>query len=126
MCPHTLEVIRVGASDARILRVTQARIDYIDMRGRRQSIDLEECAKNWMRWYGDHIQEFILIPGSSESDSDSWKARCVGERGALDHPPWVQFMNERNSRFEFRNYEALYGELLVPLMQKGWHTFDTD
>ena len=126
MRPSALEVIRVGASHAQILRVARTRIDYIDMRGRRQSIDLEECAMNWIRWHDDHIQEFMLIPGSSTADSDRWNARCVGERGALDHPPWVQFMNERNSRFEFRNYEALYGELLVPLMQNGWHTFDTD
>jgi len=126
MHPNTLEVIRVGVSYAHILRVTQARIDYIDMRGRRQSIDLEECARIWMRWHDDHIQEFTLLAGSSKADSDAWNARCVGERGALDHPPWVQFMNERNSRFEFGNYEALYVALLEPLMQNGWHTFDTD
>lgn len=126
MLPNALEVIRVGASDAQILRVSRARVDYVDMRGQKQSIDLEECARNWMRWYGDHIQGFILIPGSSDAESDSWNARCVGGRGALDHPPWVQFTNERNSRFEFGNYEAIYRELLAPLMQNGWHTFDTD
>ena len=79
-----------------------------------------------MRWHDEHIQEFTLFPGSTKADRDAWNVRCVGKRGVLDHPPWVQFMNERNSRFEFGNYEALYAELLGPLMEKAWHTFDTD
>jgi hypothetical protein len=30
------------------------------------------------------------------------------------------------TRFEFGSYQALYQELLTPLEQAGWHTFDTD
>jgi hypothetical protein len=83
-----------------------------------------ECAKNWVRWHHDHTQEFVLI--GSKTDADAWNARCVGTRSALTHPPSAELMNERNTRFEFTNSEALYRELLGPLLHKGWHTFDTD
>ena len=43
------EVVRIGASGARIVRVTQERIEYIDMAGQDQFIDLEECARIWGR-----------------------------------------------------------------------------
>jgi hypothetical protein len=102
------------------------RIEYIGMTGQECSIDLEECAKNWVQWHYNHEHEFISLPGHSQEEIDDWNARCVGERGALDQPPWVKLMNDRNTLFEFRSYEALYGELLGPLMQSGWHTFDTN
>jgi hypothetical protein len=55
-----------------------------------------------------------------------WNARCVGQRGALDNPPWIELMNERKTRFEFASRETFYRELLDPFRQAGWHTFDTD
>jgi hypothetical protein len=124
MFPNTVDIIRVGTSHARILSVTAVRIEYLDMTEKRQSINLEECAKNWVRWHHDHTQEFVLI--GSKTDADAWNARCVGTRSALTHPPSAELMNERNTRFEFTNSEALYRELLGPLLHKGWHTFDTD
>ena len=39
------ETIRVGVSGARIVAVTSQRVDYIDMAGQEQFIDLEECAR---------------------------------------------------------------------------------
>jgi hypothetical protein len=53
------------------------------------------------------------LPGASEQGIAAWSARCVGLRGALDDPPWAEFLNERNTRFEFGSYEALYAELLA-------------
>ena len=35
-------------------------------------------------------------------------------------------MTEPRTRLEFESSDALYGELLGPLRQAGWHTFDTD
>jgi hypothetical protein len=120
------EIVRIGISGARIVAVTRQRIDYIDMAGQKQFIDLEECVRSWGRWHDDRRQEFLPLPGATEQGIASWNARCVGRRGALDNPPWAEFMNERNTRFEFATYEALYTELLGSLMQAGWHTFDTD
>lgn len=124
MYQESTEVVRIEAAQARILRITPKHVEYIGLTGPQQSIDLEECARNWVRWCDEREHEFIILSGS-RADIDLWNARCVGTRGAMDQPPWVQFMNDRNTRFEFRSYEAVYEELLEPLMKNGWHTFDT-
>src|SRR5262245_8204046 len=49
MSPPQHEIVRMGASGARIVAVTRQRIDYLDMAGREQFIDLEECARRWGR-----------------------------------------------------------------------------
>ncbi len=66
------------------------------------------------------------MPGSTESIIADWNAGCVGLRGALDDPPWAEFMTEPRIRFQFVSYQALYQELLNPLGESGWHTFDTN
>jgi hypothetical protein len=120
------EIVLIGVSGARIAAVTRRRIDYIDMAGQEQFVDLEESARRWGRWHDDRSQAFLPLPGATEQDAASWNARCVGQRGACDNPPWVEFTNERRTRFEFQTYEALYRELLRPLQAAGWHTFDTN
>ena len=117
---------RVGASGARIVRVSQQRIEYINKAGQEQFIDLEECARNWVRWYEDHRQEFIRMPGGSEADIDAENARCVGLRGGTYPVWWAEFMNEEKTRFEFGSWEALWRQLQGPLMVAGWRTFDTE
>ena len=113
----TREVIRVGVSGARIVSVTHEIVEYIDMTGQTQSIDLEQCARDWVKW---------LKERRPQAEIDAWDARTVGTRGALDDPPWVEFMNERRTRFEFETYEALCAELRRPLGLADWFTFDMD
>jgi hypothetical protein len=120
------EVIRVGASGARIVRVTPERIEYIDMAGQTQLIDLKECARSWVQWCEDHSDEFLPLSGASQEEIDAWDARCVGRRGGSDPPWWVELMNVRKSRFEFETWEASMKELQGPLMVAGWNTFDTE
>jgi hypothetical protein len=122
----TTPVVRIGASGARILAVTGERIDYLDEAGQHRSIDLAECDQNWGRWRNARSHEFRPLPGATEERVAAWNSRCVGRRGALDHPPWAEFLTEPQTRLEFATSEALYGELLAPLRQAGWHTFDTD
>lgn len=126
MSPTTPEVVRVGASGARILSVTKERVGYIDMAGQEQSIDLKECAGNWTRWHDNHRQDFHAVPGASQADVDAENARCVGQRGGSHPLWWAEFMNERKTRFEFGSWEALWQELYGPLMVAGWSTFDTN
>ena len=126
MSENTPEVICIGSSGARIVRVNHERLEYIDGAGQEQVIDLKECARNWVRWHDCHREEFILVPGASQADALIENTRCVGQRGALDNPPWAELMNERKTRFEFESYEALYLELLGPLGRAGWGTFDTN
>src|SRR5262245_51330890 len=104
--PHG-EVVRIGVSDARIVAVTRQRIDYIDMAGQYLFVDLEECARTWARWHDEHRSDFLPLAGASEPSIVAWNACCVGKRGACDNPPWAAFMNERNTRFEFKSDEAL-------------------
>src|SRR5664279_5360434 len=101
------EIVRVGDSGARILRVTQESIEYLDMTGQSQSIDLQDCARNWVRWHGEHSEEFIPVPCASQIDIDMENAHCVGQRGADDRSWWIELMNQRKTRFEFETWEAL-------------------
>jgi len=94
------------------------------MAGQEKFIDQELCASRWGRQHEDRRQEFLPLPGATEDGIAVWNAYCVGQRDTSDNPPWAEFMNERNTRFEFATYEAVYAELLGPLMQAGWHTFD--
>ena len=116
------EAVRIGASGARIIRVTAKRIEFIDMAGQKHSIHLEECAKNWVRHIEDHTDLFNPLTGAWEQASASqWDAHCVGEHDERG----VTFMNEQRTRFEFDIFGASYEELLGPLEQAGWITQDT-
>ena len=121
-----VEVIRIGVSGARILGVSHEQVEYIDESGLKQSIDLQESAKKWGGWHGERNQDFLPLPGATELIIADWNAGCVGLRGALDDPPWAEFMTDRRTRFEFANYQTLYRELLNPLGLAGWHTFDAN
>jgi hypothetical protein len=120
------EVVQIGISGARIVTVSRQRVDYIDMAGQAQFVDLEECARSWGQWHDGHRGEYLPLPGASDQSIAAWNACCVGQRGALDNPPWAEFQNERKTRFEFASREALYRELLNPLREASWQTFDTD
>jgi hypothetical protein len=119
------EVLPVGASDGRIVRVTSDRIEYIDLAGQDQVIDLDECARNWVQYCKHHRRDFILMPGATQESVDAWNARCVGRRGGESTLYWVELMNERKTLFEFETREARV-RLLAPLMAAGWHTFDNE
>jgi hypothetical protein len=120
------EIVRIGVANARVTSVTQQRVEYIDESGQKQFIDLEQCARNWMRNHCEQEEEFCLLPGVSAAAAAAWNLRCVGQRAACSSSSWVEFMNERSTRFEFEAYEAVYTHLLNPLGEAGWYTFDTD
>ena len=123
--PQTREIIRIGAGGSRSINVTQRTVEYVGLAGELCTLDLQECARNWVRWHRDHSDEFIPVTDASPADIDDGNARCVGTRGACDNPPWVEFMNERRTRFEFDSYEAIYREILGPISRHRWQTFDT-
>ena len=120
------KTVRVGAGLARIVSVTPEQLRYCDADGSAHDIDLQQCAAQWVRWREEHAGEFVLFPGVDAEGSRAWNAGCVGERGACDDPPWVELRSEPRTRFEFESYDAVYAELLGPLGQAGWHTFDTN
>ena len=118
------EIVRISVAGARVTSVTQQRLEYIDEAGQAWSIDLEQCARNWVQYHDDNKQDFRLTCGASTESAAQWNLRCVGERDASDNPPWVEFMNDRRTRFQFESFEAVYQHLLGRLAEVGWHTFD--
>ena len=120
------EVHRIGSSNARIVSVTHQHIQHTDAAGRRLFVDLPECATCWMRWCQDHRQEFFPLGGASQAEIDAENARTVGLRGGGSPLWWIEFMNERKTRFEFESWEARCRDLQGPLLAAGWRTFDTE
>jgi len=120
------DVHRIGSSGARIVRVTEKRVEYIDAAGRGQFVDVEECARNWVRWCHNHRQDFLPLGGASQAEIEEENARTVGLRGGSYPLWWAEFMNQRKTRFEFGTSEDRWGKLQGPLMVAGWRTFDTE
>lgn len=126
-----VELVHIGAAPARIVQIAGPVLDYIDDAGASLSIDLQECA----RIYGA-LESAGLFPPRDEMDWASFAdanpgfstgdARwdCVGVRGALDEPPWFQFLNRRRTQFEFKDYDAFQQELRRPLGRAGWNSWD--
>lgn len=125
----SVELVRIGSGLARITQVTDQKVEYLDEHGRELFVDLEECAR-----IGGCLEVVGSFPPSDETDwasvadavsSSSERevpgGACVGLRGALDDPPWFQFLNRRRTQFEFKDQDALYGELLTRM---GRMTFD--
>jgi len=121
-----LSTIRIGVADARVTSVTRERLEYLDEAGQAWSVDLEQCARNWVSYRQDHDREFVTLSGGSAERAATWNSRCVGRRGVLDVPPWVVFMDDRHTRFQFETQQAVYQYLLLPLRMVGWHTFDSN
>jgi hypothetical protein len=120
------ELVQFVDSEARIVNVTSERIDYIDAVGQERSIHLAECAKNWSRWRDENCHDFQPMPGATGPGISAWNARCVGQRGSSVNRPWVEFMNDRQTRFEFGTHEDFDREIRRPLAKAGWNTFDCD
>ena len=124
MNQHAPEIVRIGIAGAHVKSVSPEQVDYVDEAGKERFVDLEQCARNWVQHRNEHAQDFCLVSDASAEAVATWNSHCVGQRGALDDTPWVEFMNDRRTRLEFASYEAVY-TLLGPLSQAGWHTFDT-
>jgi hypothetical protein len=126
------ELVHIGTAPASISSITKSRIEYTDDLGRHLNVDLEECARIYgclnkagafppydaMDWgaLGDLVPDFATSPLPIQ--------RVVGLRGAIDEPPWFQFLNRRRTQFEFRDYEHIQSTLLRPRAKSGWLTWD--
>jgi len=85
------EIVRIGVANALIKCVTPQRVEYFDEAGQECFVDLDECAKNWVKLRGAHRHG---------------KYRYVAGRGMIQHPHWVEFTNKRHTRLEFWSSEA--------------------
>ena len=127
-----VELVRMGTGSARIVEITRQRLRYIDDRGADAFVDLEDCARIYLT-----LESAGLFPPNDETDwtalavanlqfsnLDVSLSGCVGLRGALDSPPWFQFLDRRRTQFEFKDGEALRAQLRHPLAAVGWQTWD--
>jgi hypothetical protein len=115
------EIVRISVANARIKCVTPQRVEYLDEAGQECFVDLDKCARNWVQLQNEDEGEFDLL--TSEDSAAACSSRCVGERGLLDDPPWVEFTNKRRTRFEFGSYYEAY-TLLAPLTKARRRTID--
>src|SRR5262245_31235838 len=120
------EIVRIGVAGAQVKSVTGQRVDYLDEAGQVSFVDLEQCVRNWVGYHDKHGGDFLLMPGATAESAAEWNSRCVGQRNLGDDPPWVEFMNERRTRFEFEDSDKAYRQLLDPLSLAGLGTFDMD
>jgi hypothetical protein len=94
-------------------------VTYLDDAGKERFVDLEECRKSWVQSRkaakedGDDGDSALLQSEESEAKLNS---RFVAQRALLEVPPWIEFYNEKDTRFEFASLDAAY-ELKLQLMR---------
>ena len=93
--------MRIGDAAGRIIQVTTSGVEYADAVGTVHTIDLETCRR---------------LAG----------VKRIALRGAIDVPPWVEFTDERRTRFLFDSAPSMYRQLIVPSGRAGWGTWDAN
>ena len=115
------EIVRIGVANSRIKRVTPQRVEYRDEAGQECFVDLDKCVRIRVQHYYEKEGELVMV--TSEGSASPYVAR----RSFHDEPPeWVEFTNERRTRFEFRSYKEAFNTLLQPLRKAGWYTQMTE
>ena len=126
-----VELVRIGSGPARIVDVTPAALRYVDCNGAEMTIDLVECARIHLL-----LASAAMFPPAADTDWAKLATEradfptlavphgCVGLRGVIDDPPWFQFLDRRRTQFEFKDGCVMRTELLRPLGQAGWGTWD--
>jgi hypothetical protein len=127
----SVELVRIGTGAARIVDIIRRQLRYTDDAGADVIIDLEDCAR-----IGRALHNADLFPPAEDTDwaklatgkadfsSLDLSHGCVGLRGAIDDPPWFQFLDRRRTQFEFKDEDDIRNDLLRPLAAAGWQTWD--
>jgi hypothetical protein len=130
---NSVELVHIGRVPADIVAIAGSRVAYTDDSGSNRVVDLDECARVYrclcdLRAFppGDDLDWGALIdttPGFSALELPP--QAVVGLRGAIDEPPWFQFLNRRRTQFEFKDYDHIQSALLAPLAAAGpWYSWD--
>jgi hypothetical protein len=129
----SVELVHIGRGPADIVAIAGGGVEYIDDNGRGLVVDLTECARIYRC-----LRDAYVFPPAEDLD---WPAlidevpgfatlelplqAVVGLRGAVDQPPWFQFLNRRRTQFEFKDYDHIQSALLKPLAIAGrWYSWD--
>ena len=128
-----VELVHIGSGPAKISSIPRDAVVYEDDHGRKLTVDLAECARIY-----SCLKEVGAFPPDDNLDWGELVDRVpdfakvelpfqavVGLRGAVDDPPWFQFLNRRRTQFEFKDYDHIQSALLKPLAAAGpWYTWD--
>jgi len=101
MSSPSSQLVRIGESRGRIVRVSSEAVEFVDESGVDHAIDLASRC---------------LAP----------PRRAVGLRGGNGHLVVFEFFGPNAVRMEFESDMALYQQLLVPLARAGYGSLDGD
>jgi hypothetical protein len=128
---NNVDLVRIGRGPARIVAITDRELRYIDETGADRRIDLADCARicrvleSTGRFPPADDTDWAGLAETTPDFSSLDPAHgCVGLRGAVDDPPWFQFLDRRRTQFEFTDYDAIRRGLVTPLGAAGWQTWD--
>ena len=127
-----IQLVHIGVGSAAINLVAGSTVSFTDDQGDKYTISLDECAR---------ICRLLKEAGGFPPDGDDdWGVLAtvhdfatlellpqpvVGLRGAIDRPPWFQFLDRRRTQFEFKDYDHIQSALLEPLAAAGnWYSWD--
>ena len=126
-------LVHIDCAPAKIVSISGSTVDFIDDAGAHHRIDLADCARIQVCLRkrgefppGDTLDWGALADSVPEFSSLALPLQpVVGLRGAIDEPPWFQFLDRHRTQFEFRDYDHIQNALLVPLARAGaWYTWD--
>ncbi len=117
-----INIVRIGEDGGRLDRVTADGVEYTDEKGVPGKIDLRECVRGWGKRFKKNRDDFVDVSGGAKGD---WNSGCVGLRDVTAERPWTILTADPKIRLEFESRDELYAQLLDPLREMGWYTFDT-
>jgi hypothetical protein len=112
---------------ARIQRVTQEGLFYLDDEGREKFISFALCHLNYVMEFVDRSQQYTREKRDSEIQ---WRRthKRIADTGSGGYPfdsdlPCMEFFTNPPSLFEFATYE-IFSEIRRVIWDYGWMTFD--
>jgi hypothetical protein len=128
----SVTLVHIDTGSARIGPIAEQALPFTDDAGTPRVIDLAECAR---------VHRCLTRLGAFPPTEDfDWAALIdrepgfadlalgaqpvVGLRGALDEPPWFQFLDRHRTQFEFADYDHIKRALLDPLSRTRWYSWD--
>jgi hypothetical protein len=128
----SIKLVQIDCGAAKVIAVSHEDVEYLDGDGMQQFVDLKECARvcSCLKAVGqfppaDDLDWGAVVDAGPGFYSLSVTFRpIVGLRGALDAPPWFQFLDRARTQFEFRDYDHIKKVLLDPLAMTRWLTWD--
>jgi hypothetical protein len=128
----SVTLVHIDVGSARIGPIADTTLAFTDDAGTPRVIDLAECARiyRWLQRRGafppaeDFDWAALIESEPGFADVPLGAQAVVGLRGAVDEPPWFQFLDRHRTQFEFSDYDHIRRALLDPLSHTRWYSWD--